>query len=221
MLNYFRTDRIIIKDFSDENIEDLYEKGYVFTRVGKGVMDQTRSLRIRLNGFELSSENRRVIKNTPDLTMEELELPLIEMYDWHMARLAKEFYEKRFGVKIFGANKARELITINEKSNFNVLLKYIVKNKLLGYCICYASKNLLHYVYPFYKYDEFPNNYGMGMLLMAIQNARVNGKKYFYIGSYTRPEDKYKLQFKGLEWFDGNTWSTDLEELKSIELKEN
>ena len=56
----------------------------------------------------------------------------------------------------------------------------------------------------------------MGMMLKAINYAKENGKKYIYLGSAQRPTDTYKLQFKGLEWFDGERWSEDLGELKKV-----
>jgi arginyl-tRNA--protein-N-Asp/Glu arginylyltransferase len=59
---------------------------------------------------------------------------------------------------------------------------------------------------------------GLGMMTKAIQWAKENGLKYVYLGSLQRPTDTYKLQFSGLEWFDGKEWSTDLEKVK-IELK--
>ena len=49
-----------ITDFSNKNIESAYNDGYVFTRVGKGNMNQTRILRIDLSKFKLSSENKNV-----------------------------------------------------------------------------------------------------------------------------------------------------------------
>ncbi|MEK7212867.1 MAG: hypothetical protein AAB678_00315, partial [Patescibacteria group bacterium] len=51
-----------ITDFSDKNITSLYCEGYLFTREGRGKMYQTRSLRIDLNKFEPSSENKRVLR---------------------------------------------------------------------------------------------------------------------------------------------------------------
>jgi len=45
-------------DFSEKNIAEMYDHGYVFTRIGKGVMHQTRSVRVDLAKFELTSENR-------------------------------------------------------------------------------------------------------------------------------------------------------------------
>src|SRR3989344_6101553 len=40
-------------------------------------------------------------------------------------------------------------------------------------------------------------------------------KKYIYLGSFSRPTDTYKLQFAGLEWFDGKQWQNNPEKLKN------
>lgn len=56
------------------------------------------------------------------------------------------------------------------------------------------------------------------MMLKAIVWAKENTKQYIYLGSFQRPTDIYKLQFSGLEWFDGNVWQQDTDKLKD-ELK--
>lgn len=86
----------------------------------------------------------------------------------------------------------------------------------MGYTICYSNASLFHYCYPFYDYEKFNNNYGMGMMLKAIIYARCAENANVYLGSVTRSTDIYKLQFEGLEWFDGKQWKTDLEELKEL-----
>ena len=48
----------------------------------------------------------------------------------------------------------------------------------------------------------------------AIAKAKEEQKKHIYLGSAQRPKDIYKLQFKGLEWFDEKKWDNDLETLK-------
>jgi ribosomal protein S18 acetylase RimI-like enzyme len=63
---------------------------------------------------------------------------------------------------------------------------------------------------------DYKRDYGMSMMLNAIVNAKCKEKKYVYLGSGTRPADKYKLQFPGIEWFDGEKWQTDVEALKKI-----
>lgn len=225
-------------------ISSRYNAGYVFVRTGKGDLNQTRSLRLDLNKFELSSENRRILRKTEDILLEIKPLPYSD-YNYQIGKLGKDFYDTKFGQKTFSANKIKELLTDEKKSNFNRLFIYTVisnpakrgekssslKNELdssspqrgslgmtdsdaVGYAICYEGRDLLHYCYPFYKLDSKIPNLGLGMMLKAIASAKENNKKYVYLGSFSRPTDTYKLQFAGLEWWDGKAWSTNLEELK-------
>ncbi|MDP3996342.1 MAG: hypothetical protein Q8P86_01460 [bacterium] len=217
---YLHWNEKTITDFSHESVEALYNNGYVFTRLGKGVMHQTRSARIALSKFELSSENRRILKKCEGLKMEKLPLPLSlssddTRYSWPIGKMAKDFYASRDAD--FSANKIKELLTNPEKSNFNCLLRYTLHatRYTFAYTICYDSPNIFHYSYPFYE-SEAPKDTGLGMMLLAIQQAKEDGRKYFYIGSLQRPSDTYKLQFEGMEWFDGNEWNTDTEAIKKL-----
>lgn len=229
MPNYLSWNEKIITDFSDQNISNLYNEGYVFTRKEKGHVYQTRSLRINLEQFKPNSENRRILKKTEGLSLAPVSLPYSD-YHWTIGKLGKDFYTTKFGDGTFSANKIKELLTDSLKSNFNALLIYefeyetspltllhgeIDKEKL-GYCIILETNELLHYCYPFYELNSSVSNLGLGMILKAILYAQEQGKKYIYLGSAQRPTDTYKLQFEGLEWFDGKEWKTDLEELKKL-----
>ena len=101
-MNYLHWDQKTIDDFSDQNIEKLYSEGFVFTRLGRGVIQQTRSARINLEKFQPTSENRRILKKVSDLTLELSGLPLKE-YDWNIGKLAKDFYDSKFGPGIMSA----------------------------------------------------------------------------------------------------------------------
>lgn len=210
---YLRWQQKTLPEFSPEAINRSYEEGFVFGRIGKGVMDQTRSLRIDLDLFELSSENRRILKKTDGLQITNTGLPYFS-YDWTIGKLGKDFYDTKFGEKTFSANKIKELLTDRKKSNFNKLLIYKFEEKTVGYAICQETDEMLHYCYPFYELDFPLPNLGLGMMLRAIMWAKETNKKYVYLGSFQRPSDTYKLQFEGIEWFDGKDWQTDLNELK-------
>jgi arginyl-tRNA--protein-N-Asp/Glu arginylyltransferase len=250
---YLKWDEKTISDFSDENINQLYNQGYFFSRAGKGIVYQTRSLRIDLAKFKLSSENRRILKKNESVLLQTQTIPYPK-YDWKIGKMGKDFYTAKFGDGTFSANKIKELLTDSEKSNFNRLLAYVIARshndeaislqteRLLnyqkiassvlgpsrndtvgiGYAICLETNDLLHYCYPFYHLQipdsefKIPSNLGLGMMLKAILYAQEQNKKYVYLGSAQRPSDTYKLQFEGLEWFDGKEWKTDLEELKLI-----
>ncbi len=212
---YLKWKEITAPDLSDTTLTNLYTEGFVLTRKGRGEMDQTRSVRIDLNKFILSSENRRVLKKTEGLELEVVTLPYAD-YSWEIGKLGKDFYEDKFGVGTFSANKIKELLTDKEKSNFNKLFLYNFENKQVGYSIVYENSEILHYSYPFYDRATEISNLGLGMMLRAILHAQESGKKYIYLGSAQRPTDIYKLQFAGLEWFDGEKWQTESEGLKNI-----
>ncbi len=220
-----------ISDFSVNNIAHMYENGFVFTRIGRGVMQQTRSLRIDLNLFELSSENRRILKKVPNLEMKQVVLPLSSsQYNFSIGKMAKDFYDTKFGPNIMSAQKVKEMLTDPDKSNFNQLLEFRdvqphndephsdqqMSDFCNGYTICYSSSTILHYSYPFYNLNNCPKDMGLAMMITAVQKSKEAGLKYVYLGSLQRATDVYKLQFSGLEWFDGEKWTTDLNEAKKI-----
>ena len=112
------------------------------------------------------------------------------------------------------AQKIKEMLTDSDKSNFNTVLKY-TETSPIGFSICYTNKDILHYSYPFYDLNA-PKDTGLGMMTLAIQYAKEHGLKYIYLGSLQRPTDTYKLQFSGIEWFDGTSWNTNIEEVKKL-----
>lgn len=210
---YLNWDTKIVSDFSPEHIAHMYDAGYVFTRVGRGIMNKTRSFRIDLSKFEMTSENRRIMRKAENYEMKMRDIPLSD-YDWHIGKTAKDFYESRNAD--FSANKIKELLTDAEKSNFNTLAEFFASGEKFGFAICYQSEAIFHYSYPFYTEKKDEPSRGLSMMLLAIEYAKKSGKKYIYLGSLQRPSDTYKLQFKGGEWFDGEKWTKDTEPLKGI-----
>jgi len=214
MDGYLSWNEKIITDFSDKNINAMYDNGFVFTRLGYGQMTQTRSIRIDLNKFELNSENRRVLRKIENIELEITPLPHPD-YDWHIHQLGFNFYTKKFGQGTFSANKIKELLNA-QNSNFNLLVIFKLNNKNIGYCICRNTDELLHYSYPFYDLETSISNLGLGMMTKAVIWAKEQGKKYIYLGSAKDKTAMYKLQFSGLEWFDNKEWKNNIEELKNI-----
>jgi arginyl-tRNA--protein-N-Asp/Glu arginylyltransferase len=213
-MTYLHWNQETVTDFSEKNISEMYDRGYVFTRIGRGVMHQTRSVRIDLSKFELSSENRRILKKVESVSMQTISIPLTT-YDFKIGKLAKDFYDTKFGPGIMSAAKIKEVLTDVTKSNFNEIFEYSTGSPV-GYTICYRNANMVHYSYPFYDLNTSPKDMGLGMMIKAIDWAKAHGLTYVYLGSLQRPTDTYKLQFKGLEWFDGTVWSQDEEKVRNI-----
>ncbi|OIO20281.1 MAG: hypothetical protein CO029_00300 [Candidatus Magasanikbacteria bacterium CG_4_9_14_0_2_um_filter_41_10] len=256
MSEYLKWKEEKIIDFSAANISSMYDRGFVCVRPENGMMQQTRSIRIDLSKFELSSENKRILRKTEGLELKVHSLPYAK-YSWEIGKMGKYFYEQKFGDGTFSANKVKELLT-GKRDDFNRLFVYsspyqrelegversrelpITEQTTLrgakdpsqppllreesfhqvGYCIAVETTDILHYSYPFYNLSpntsELIPNLGMGMMVRAVEYAKEQGKKYIYLGSFQRPGDVYKLQFSGMEWFDGKRWKEDEEELKKI-----
>jgi energy-coupling factor transporter ATP-binding protein EcfA2 len=93
---------------------------------------------------------------------------------------------------------------------------YILNGKDVGYCILYKSSNIIHYCYPFYDLSFEASYLGLAMMTKVITEAKDKGFKYVYLGGANASKDTYKLQFKGLEWWDKDKWNTNIDELKEI-----
>jgi arginyl-tRNA--protein-N-Asp/Glu arginylyltransferase len=208
---YLKTAETTIDAKNEEVVNDQYSNGFLFGRVSTGYMYQTRSLRIALQDFTLTSENKRVLKNN-DLQINSEDLPLQSVEPWRIQKLIKDFYSEKFNVKFSGA-KAREIL--QGEVNFNKLESFI-SDQVNGFALVYSNSMIKHYAYPFYDLQQNTNNLGMAMMLTSILQAQKEDQGFIYLGGATRPSDKYKLQFKNLQWWDGHIWQDDLESLKKI-----
>lgn len=195
-----------------------YEEGYVLTRIDTGHMVKVRSIRVNLQRFYETSENKRIIKKF-NHKIKLIRLPL-QSFDPNILIMAKRFYDTNFGKDVFSGIKIKELLT--KPNNFNVLLAYEYSSKFEGYCFCRIvetdEQKIIHYCYPFYLLEKIKTNFGIYMMTIAIKDFHDCGFNYFYLGSCHNSKCKYKLQFKGIEWFDetSNKWDDDLEKLKNI-----
>ncbi len=200
-----------------DEISKIYNLGFLPTRIEKDLFYLARNVRIDLKKFEPTSENRRVLKKTQGLELENIKLKNID-YEYSIGNVALEYFKEKFGRKIISTQKLKWLF---ESGFFTNLIKYTKANEEVGYCITMESDNLLHYAYPFYKKEFLNTNIGIGMMLKAIIHAKEENKQYIYLGTTYTKDSLYKLQFKGLEWFNGQVWDNDIEKLKELIKKEN
>jgi len=221
---YFKTAEKVVDFENEQEVSSAYESGFVLTRLSKGLMNQTRSLRINLSAFKLSSENKRILRKTEHLKSYYEQLPLQD-YSWEIHKLGRDYYDKKFGTGVMSASKIRDMFVNPEENNMNSVFRYKNEDgqqtngkRFLGYALCYKNTTLLHYAYPFYELETEISNLGMGMMLHAITWASENNLKYVYLGSVVEQNSKYKLQFEGLEWWDTDelAWSLDIDKLKQI-----
>ena len=193
-----------------DHINNIYEEGFLASRIKENYYYMSRNLRIDLEKFSLSSENKRILNKTQDLEMRNEVLINFE-FNYEISKLATEYFKTKFNKTIITPQKMKWLFT---SGFFTNVLIYSINNQDIGYCIAMESDKFLHYAYPFYDEKYIGKNIGMGMILKALEHAKEKGKKYLYLGTVYTKESLYKLQFKGSEWFDGQNWNEDIDLLK-------
>lgn len=210
MYSFFKQETIT--DFSDDLIDAQYQDGFVATRLGKGIYNQLDSVRVPLTAFEPNSENRRILRKAENIEATLVSLSAFE-YTWEIGKMAKTFYDEKFGEGIMSANKIKEMFTESEKSNMNSVFVFTQNGKTIGYCLAVETKTMVHYSYPFYDLTEISDNsMGMAMMMHAIMLAKEAGKEHIYLGSYKR----YKMQFEGVEVYTEDSKWISGEEYKQI-----
>ncbi|MCL5090744.1 MAG: hypothetical protein M1514_01905, partial [Patescibacteria group bacterium] len=98
--NYYYPYQVwLLKEEGDE-IEKIYQNGFLPIRNKPNVYYLSRNVRVNLSEFELSSENRRILKKTEDIESDLLWLHEFS-YTAEVQKFCKGYSEKRFGQGVF------------------------------------------------------------------------------------------------------------------------
>ena len=75
---------------------------------------------------------------------------------------------------------------------------------------------MAYYYYAFYDLDYVQKSLGMFMMTSTVQIMQEEEIDFIYLGSCYSKNALYKTQFQGAEFFNGFTWSENLNELKYL-----
>lgn len=204
---------------SIEKMDIVYDSGFL-PYTGDPGMDgyiyyMARSLRVVLSEFELSSENRRVIRKFENFPVDR---QWIEKKDFGLVIPEVRSFWLRFCEVRFrnGKMDKRRLDYILKSPFVTGMIRYSVGDVHVGDVLISHHGNILHYWFSFYeleKYKEFP--LGKFLMLDVIRQCKEKGLSYVYLGTCYGVESLYKVRdFKGIEYFDGMGWRKDVEVLK-------
>ena len=190
-------------NLSPSNSVDLnYQNGLLPQRNHQGSYYQDTSCRSNLTFFQLSSENRRILRKTNDFTSQKVPLnqfnytPLIQKtiktwltgFDWD-----------------FPISSVKQIFT---NHIFNYLYIWKKDNAIIGYSICYFSQIISHIAYVFYDPRYSHSDLPIRLALQAVIDSHQQLLSYCYLGRFN-PVDKtgyYKRTFPGFEYFQAGKW---------------
>ena len=202
---------------SDSEIPVIYDKGFLpysnNVSIQQEVYYLARSLRVDLERFEDTSENRRVLKKIDD-NDPSFELIPIDDFDVEapeFENFCMDFARARFSEEI----SPERMRYILHNKNISHVFRFYLRGETVGYVIAIVQGGCLHYWFAFFTLEFKELSLGKWMMHAVIRWAADQKLDHVYLGTCYGTKSLYKVRdFKGLEYFDGNRWSPDMKKLK-------
>jgi leucyl-tRNA---protein transferase len=205
-----------IKEEQSE-IPEIYDQGFLPYSNNTELKYETyylaRSLRVDLDCFKESSENRRVAKKIVELDpkFEVIPIAKFDLQNESFLHFCLNYGKQRFSE---GLNLNRLVYILNTKS-ISHIFEFKINKKKVGFVIAIIEKSTLHYWFAFFDLEYQNFSLGKYMMFSVIQWASENKFKHVYLGTCYGEKSLYKVRdFKGLAFFDGNQWNNDMKLLK-------
>lgn len=201
-----------------EEVPIIYDKGYLpysGLPIDEEIYYMSRSLRVNLSEFKISSENKRLLKKYDPL---EIEMKIVDKdeflkeernFDFCLKYTQNKFEKEAFGKK--------RLQYIFDRKCGNKVIVFTKDDELIGVVLACLQGNTLHYWFCFYDLD-FKENIPLGKTIMTkvILWAKENNLDYVYLGTIYGVKSLYKVRdYSAVEYFEGNKWANDIDRLKA------
>ncbi len=198
--------------FDDYLAEGWRLLGYSIIRhnfaICRGVMCSTIPLRIRLDGFEFSKSQRKLMQRNKYLIVEHGPIRVTEQKEVLFLRHSERFDERRPGslASFLNPQSHREPVPGTE-------LHILIPDRPdpVAYSFFHTGAESVSGTYCFFNPDFEKLSLGLYSMLLEIAYAQAAGKKYYYHGyCYDVPSQfDYKLNLNNLEEMNWKTgqWS--------------
>lgn len=206
---------------SQNELPEIYEKGFLPYTGNLSIEEDTfylaRSLRVELDRFEDTSENRRVNRLVEPLNIQ-LEVISKEDFDLNatdFVTLSQEYISQRIGDDNMSMERWHYILSRETGTH---IFRFSLEGKLIGFVFAVLESDMLHYWFAFFN-TEYMRSHSLGKWLMwrVIRWAKDHHLKYVYLGTAYKSSALYKIRdHKGLAYFDGYRWNQDVERLKTL-----
>lgn len=198
-----------------ETPADFFERGFLPASPDLSRFYLCRNIRVQLGQFELSSENRRILRKGAGILSEIV--PRTE-FDYTEARRHswKTYADQRFGEDVMGFTRMDRLMNSPVISHL-LVYREEATGKELGTALLYLEPDrVAYYYFAFYDLAAFQRSLGMFMMTSAVQHFANIGYGAIHLGTCYSERALYKTQFAGVQFCNGAGWSANLDELKFL-----
>ena len=205
---------------SHETPADIFNKGFLPNSKSLDRFYLCRNVRVDLERFLPSSENRRVLRKG---SIFETKLYKRSDFDFNDKWLSfcLDYADTKFGNGVMSRDRILSLVNSPIVSHL-LLFKHSETGEDVGLVFLFLdSSRIAFYYYSFYNLDFFKQNLGMYMMTSAVSFFKELGYDYIYLGSCYSRNALYKTQFNSFQFFNGFKWSENIDELKFLIDRDN
>jgi arginyl-tRNA--protein-N-Asp/Glu arginylyltransferase len=186
---------------NNQSTEDNYQSGLLPQRNNKNIFYEDSSCRSNLANFQLSSENRRILRKTDNFSFEKFPIYQIEFN----IELQKKIFKWIKAVNWdFPISSVKTLFT-NHIFNYIYVWKN-ENNEIVAYALCYISTEISHIAYVFYDPQYDHSNLPIRLVLQVIIDSHEVNLKYCYLGRFSQTTGYYKRNMPGFQYFAKQQW---------------
>lgn len=187
---------------NQQNLEQNYLSGLLPQRNNKNTFYFDSSCRSNLKNFQLTSENRRIIKKTQDFQYQLLDLDS-NIYTPIVQKQIKNWV-KQLGWD-FPISSVKYVFT---QHIFNKVYIWTKDQNIIAYGIGYFDKTYSHIAYVFYDPVFSHSDLPIRLVLQVVIDSHQLGLNYCYLGRFNQETKTgyYKRNFPGFEYYQNNQW---------------
>jgi arginine-tRNA-protein transferase len=209
-----------VKEAQNE-LPDIYNKGFLpysaNLKIEKDIFYLARSLRVNLDQFTDTSENRRINRKIEplEITIEVQKKDTFDIENPDFFAFCLDYAADRFSGNAMTEERLRYVLGRETGSH---ILTFKSKGAIMGYVLAAIEGNMLHYWFAFFNQDYMKSHsLGKWMMWRTLHWAKDNGLDHVYLGTCYGKHSLYKVRdHKGLAYFDGGKWNTDAKVLKEL-----
>lgn len=123
------------------------------------------------------------------------------------------FVERKFGKGVFNKERVDYVLSREYLKEFKI---FYLKKIPIAYLLAVPTGDSIHIWYSINNALAKEKNFGKYLLLKTLCDAKQKDLKYCYLGTCYGKNARYKADFLGVEFYNGNKWSNNTELLKKL-----
>lgn len=197
-----------------DNLKDIYEKGFLPFSGARDVYDMfymARSVRAHIQGWEPTSENRRVLRKFDGEFTKHSRTVADMRHDEHFFELCLSYFNLAHG----NVMPRERLELILDTGLISRIIEYRKNDTAVAYLLLVEGETFSHYWFSFFKQEYAKSALGMWLALDHIRESKES-KEYFYFGTGYAEKALYKTNVEPLSFWNGTEWVQDVNILKAL-----